>query len=111
MGRSSFGKVTELMSSVMDLHVKIALQEASREKRRLIGGAVFLGMGITLATFAGVAAQIALLLWLHQSLAWSWLNCALVVAGLDLALSAPAVGEGEPQAEYLAPHPSQWQEV
>jgi uncharacterized membrane protein YqjE len=87
MGRSSFGKVTELMSSVMDLHVKIALQEASREKRRLIGGAVFLGMGITLATFAGVAAQIALLLWLHQSLAWSWLNCSLAVAGLDLALS------------------------
>ena len=48
MGRSTFGKVTELMSSVMDLHVKIALQEASREKRRLIGGAVFLGMGLSL---------------------------------------------------------------
>jgi len=30
---------------------------------------------------------------------------------LDLALSAPAVREGETPPEYLAPHPSQWQEV
>jgi uncharacterized membrane protein YqjE len=87
MPRSTFGKVTELMSSVMDLHVKIALQEASREKRRLIGGAVFLGMGLSLASFAGVAGQLALVLWLHQSHAWSWLTCALAVAGLDLALA------------------------
>jgi hypothetical protein len=87
MGRSTFGKVTELMSSVMDLHVKIALQEASREKRRLIGGAVFLGMGLTLASFAGVAAQLALVLWVRQAFGWGWLGCALAVAGIDLAFA------------------------
>jgi uncharacterized membrane protein YqjE len=80
-------RVTALMSSVMDLHVKIALQEADREKRRLVGAGVFLGMGITFATFAGVAAQLALVLWLHQTFAWSWLTCALAVAGVDLALA------------------------
>jgi len=87
MGRSTFGKVAELMASVMDLHVRLALQEASRERRRLIGGAVFLAMGFSLATFAGVAAQLALVLWLHGSQEWSWLQCVLAVAGLDLALS------------------------
>ena len=54
----------------------VSLAEAARFWARL-------GM----VSFGGPAAQIALLLWLHQSLAWSWLNCALAVAGLDLALS------------------------
>ena len=48
MSRSSFGKVTALMASVMDVHVRLAMQEASKEKRRLIGGGVFLGLGLTL---------------------------------------------------------------
>jgi hypothetical protein len=39
-------RVTGLVSSVMDLHVRIALQEADREKRRLIGGAVLLVGGL-----------------------------------------------------------------
>jgi hypothetical protein len=30
---------------------------------------------------------------------------------LDLVLSAPAVEAGEPAPEYLAPHPSLWQQV
>jgi uncharacterized membrane protein YqjE len=80
-------RVTALMSSVVDLHVKIALQEADREKRRLVVAGVLLGMGITFACFAGVAMQLALVLWLHQAFAWSWLLCALVVAGVDLALA------------------------
>lgn len=80
-------RVTALMSSVVDLHVKIALQEADREKRRLVVAGVLLGMGITFATFAGVAMQLALVLWLHQAFAWSWLLCALAVAAVDLALA------------------------
>jgi uncharacterized membrane protein YqjE len=80
-------RVTALMSSVVDLHVKIALQEADREKRRLVVAGVLLGMGLTFATFAGVALQLALVLWLHQAFAWSWLQCALAVAGVDLALA------------------------
>ena len=80
-------RVTALLSSVVDLHVKIALQEADREKRRLVVAGVLLGMGITFATFAGVAMQLALVLWLHQTFAWSWLLCTLVVAAVDLALA------------------------
>jgi uncharacterized membrane protein YqjE len=44
MSGNAFGKVTALMASVMDVHVRLALQEMSREKRRLIGGGVFLAM-------------------------------------------------------------------
>jgi uncharacterized membrane protein YqjE len=97
-------RVTALMTSVMDLHVKIALQEADREKRRLVGAGVFLGMGITFACFAGVAAQLALVLWLHQAFAWSWLLCALVVAGIDLALAGLflRIGGGMLKAPFLA---------
>ncbi|MFM8604621.1 MAG: phage holin family protein [Cyanobium sp.] len=80
-------RVTALMSSVVDLHVKIALQEADREKRRLVVAGVLVGMGLTFVTFAGVALQLALVLWLHQTFAWSWLHCILAVAGFDLALS------------------------
>jgi len=80
-------RVTALMSSVVDLHVKIALQEADREKRRLVVAGVLVGMGLSFVTFAGVALQLALVLWLHQAFAWSWLQCVLVVAAVDLALS------------------------
>ena len=69
MNAKTMGRVTALMSSVMDLHVRIALQEADREKRRLIGGGVMLGMGLTLLTLALVAAELALLLWLKQAFA------------------------------------------
>ena len=36
----------------MDLHVRIALQEMDREKRRLISGGIFLAMGGILMLFA-----------------------------------------------------------
>ena len=46
MNAKVMGRVTALMGSVMDLHVRIALQEVDKEKRRLIGGGVFLGAGL-----------------------------------------------------------------
>ena len=64
-------RVTALAASVMDLHVRIALQEVDREKRRLISGGVFLAMGGTLMLLALIAAEAALLvLWLQE--AWDW---------------------------------------
>ncbi|MBM5828654.1 MAG: phage holin family protein, partial [Cyanobacteria bacterium M_surface_7_m2_040] len=36
------------MTSVMDLHVRMALQEADREKRRLISGALFVSGALAL---------------------------------------------------------------
>ena len=60
------GRVTALMSSVMDLHVRIALQEVGKEKRRVIGGGIFLAMGVGLASMASLALQLALILWIRE---------------------------------------------
>ena len=38
-------RITGLVTSVMDLHVRIALKEVDREKRRLIVGVLLLGAG------------------------------------------------------------------
>ena len=51
-GIGAAARVTALASSVMDLHVRIALQEMDREKRRLISGGIFLAMGGILMLFA-----------------------------------------------------------
>jgi uncharacterized membrane protein YqjE len=84
----AMGRVTSLMSSVMDLHVRIALQEVDKEKRRLIGGGVFLGAGLTLLMLALVAGEVlALLLWLRGLFGWGWLTASLVVAVIDLVLA------------------------
>ena len=41
-------RLSAIASSVMDLHVRIALQEVDREKRRLISGSIFLAIGAIL---------------------------------------------------------------
>lgn len=87
-GGRGFTRVTALMTSVMDLHVRIALQEADREKRRLIGGGVFMGMGIGLAAMASLAAQMALLLWAKQQFRLDWIQAALLLAAVNGLLAA-----------------------
>ena len=86
-GRVAFGRVGSRMTSVMDLHVRIALQEADREKRRLISGALLLSGGLVMLLLALIGAQVALLLWLHQGLGWSWIHSALAVSGLNLVVA------------------------
>jgi hypothetical protein len=71
----------------MDLHVRIALQEADREKRRLISGAVLLMGGLATLLLALIAAELALVLWLHLGLGWGWIQAVLVLAGLNLLLT------------------------
>ncbi|MEB3271891.1 MAG: phage holin family protein [Synechococcus sp.] len=87
MSNPGFAKITALLASVMDVHVRLALQEVGRERRRLIGGAVFLGLGLTLLTLALVALQLLLLLGLRQRFGLSWGGAATVVAAIDLVLS------------------------
>ena len=41
-------RISAIASSIMDLHVRIALQEVDREKRRLISGTIFLAIGAVL---------------------------------------------------------------
>ena len=83
-GLGAAARVTALAGSVMDLHVRIALQEVDREKRRLISGGVFLAMGGTLMLLALVAAEAALLVWVLE--AWGLVRQVLAVAELQLEL-------------------------
>ena len=66
-GLGAAARVTALASSVMDLHVRIALQEMDREKRRLISGGIFLALGGILMVFALAAIHIFLILWVQKS--------------------------------------------
>ena len=66
-GFGAAARMTALAASVMDLHVRIALQEVDREKRRLISGGLFLAIGGTAMFLALLAAETAGLLWLQQT--------------------------------------------
>jgi uncharacterized membrane protein YqjE len=92
--RVAAGRVGALMTSVMDLHVRIALQEVDREKRRLISGGLLLSGGLALLLLALIGAELALLLWLHDAQGLSWIQAALVVAALDLVLAGVFVRVG-----------------
>ncbi|MEB3199819.1 MAG: phage holin family protein [Synechococcaceae cyanobacterium] len=94
MKAAAVARVTALMGSVMDLHVRLALQEADREKRRLIGGGVFLGMGLTLLALSLLAAELVLLLWLHQGLGLDWLRATALLAAIDLVLAGVSLRIG-----------------
>ena len=92
-GVGAAARLTALAASVMDVHVRMALQEVDREKRRLIGGGLFLAIGGTAMLLALVAAEVALLLWMQQSwevtLEWALLLLALinlVLAGISLRI-------------------------
>ena len=92
--RVAAGRVGALMTSVMDLHVRIALQEVDREKRRLISGALLLSGGLALLLLALIGAELALLLWLREAQGLSWIHAALAVAALDLVLAGVFVRVG-----------------
>ena len=87
VARVAAGRVGALLTSVMDLHVRIALQEVDREKRRLISGALLLSGGLALLLLALIGAELALLLGLHQLQGLSWIHAALAVAALNLVLA------------------------
>ena len=102
-GLGAAARVTALAGSVMDLHVRIALQEVDREKRRLISGGVFLAMGGTLMLLALVAAEAALLVWMQESLDWSLIQSLLVLAILNVVVAGFSlrIGGGLAKGPYL----------
>ena len=92
-GLGAAARVTALASSVMDLHVRIALQEMDREKRRLISGGVFLAMGGVLMLFTLLALEVVLIMFMQKEMNWeldiSLLAIALIniiFAGLSLRI-------------------------
>jgi uncharacterized membrane protein YqjE len=71
----------------MDLHVRIALKEVDREKRRLIIGAVLLGGGLAALLAAMFTAELAVLLWLVLVKGWTWISAVLAFSVVNLVLS------------------------
>jgi uncharacterized membrane protein YqjE len=101
--RSTSGKLASLVTSVMDLHVRIALQEADREKRRLLVGGLLIGTALVLLSGALLVAHGALVLWLVQGWGLSWLLAFLVVGAGDLVLAGLLlrIGGGLLKGPYL----------
>ena len=85
--RGATGKLASLVVSVMDLHVRIALQEVDSEKRRLIVGALLMGTALVLLTSALLVGHGALILWLVQNKGMAWLGALLLVGLIDLVLA------------------------
>ena len=80
-------RVTALAGSVMDLHVRIALQEVDREKRRLISGGLFLAIGGTAMFLALLAGEGALLLWIQERWTLELLQALLALAIVNLVMA------------------------
>jgi uncharacterized membrane protein YqjE len=80
-------RLSGLLTSVVDLHVRMALQEADKEKRRLITGAVIVGGGLSFLLLGLVMSQIALILWLHEAYRLSWVTVVLMLGAVYLVLS------------------------
>ena len=100
-GIGAAARVTALASSVMDLHVRIALQEMDREKRRLISGVIFLATGGVLMLFALVGSELILGYWLRDLLEINNKSTILILVFLNLLLAGMSLRIGG----YLAKGP------
>jgi uncharacterized membrane protein YqjE len=87
-------RVTALASSVMDLHVRIALQEMDREKRRLISGVIFLATGGVLMLFSLLGSELILGYWLRDLLEIDNKSTILILVFINLALAGMSLRIG-----------------
>ena len=100
-GIGAAARVTALASSVMDLHVRIALQEMDREKRRLISGLIFLASGGVLMLFALLGSELFLGYWLRDFLELDNKSTILILVLINLVLAGMSLRIGG----YLAKGP------
>ena len=100
-GLGAAARVTSLASSVMDLHVRIALQEMDREKRRLISGVIFLATGGVLMLLALLGSELFLGYWLRDFLEIDIKSTILILVLINLALAGMSLRIGG----YLAKGP------
>ena len=100
-GVGAAARVTALASSVMDLHVRIALQEMDKEKRRLISGVIFLATGGILMLLALVGSELILGYWLRDLLEIDNKSTILILVFLNLVLAGMSLRIGG----YLAKGP------
>ena len=80
-------RLSAIASSVMDLHVRIALQEVDREKRRLISGGIFITMGGILLLLVLISIHIISYLTLEKLNNWSTEYNLLLIIVFDLFLA------------------------
>ena len=93
-GFGAAARVTALAASVMDLHVRMALQEVDRDKRRLISGGLFLAIGGASMLLAVLAAEVALVLWIQQQWSLSLVQALLALATTNLVLAGLSLRVG-----------------
>ena len=100
-GLGAAARVTALASSVMDLHVRIALQEMDREKRRLISGGIFLATGGVLMLFALLGSELILGFWIREFFELGTKTTILILIFINLVLAGISLRIGG----YLAKGP------
>ena len=80
-------RISAIASSVMDLHVRIALQEVDREKRRLISGGIFIAIGGILLLLVLVCIHIISYISLSKFNNWRMEYNLLLIIFIDLFLA------------------------
>ena len=100
-GLGAAARVTALASSVMDLHVRIALQEMDREKRRLISGVIFLAIGGVLMLLSLLGSEIILGFWIQNLFELDLKSTILILVIMNLVLAGMSLRVGG----YLAKGP------
>jgi len=100
-GLGAAARITALASSVMDLHVRIALQEMDREKRRLISGGIFLATGGVLMLITLLGSELILGLWIRDFFELDPKGTILILVFINLVLAGMSLRIGG----YLAKGP------
>ena len=85
----------------MDLHVRIALQEMDREKRRLISGGIFLATGGVLMLLALLGSELIIGLWIRDFFEVELKSTILILILINLAMAGMSLRIGG----YLAKGP------
>ena len=80
-------RLSAIASSIMDLHVRIALQEVDREKRRLISGTIFLAIGAVLLLIVLMIIHLISYLILEKMNDWNIEYNLLIILLVDLFLA------------------------
>ena len=80
-------RISAIASSVMDLHVRIALQEVDREKRRLISGGIFIAIGSILLLSVLICIHIIFYIALKNYNDWNPEYILLLIISIDLFLA------------------------
>ena len=80
-------RLSAIANSIMDLHVRIALQEVDREKRRLISGGLFIAIGAILLFIVLIALHLIVYLTLEELNGWKTEYNLIMIILVDLLLA------------------------